>query len=79
MCHQFYRSSALHSDSDHDITAVAFLSLCLSVRPSFWLDWVRLGWVQLKIDDFYSHITGLFIKYFLTVITNKRNHIHVSK
>ena len=27
---------------------------------------------------FYSHVTGLFITYFLTVIPNKRNHTHTS-
>ena len=31
-----------------------------------------MGWVELgpakKLDVFYSHVTGLFIKYFLTVI-----------
>jgi len=25
--------------------------------------WVGLGWIQLKIDVFYSYITGLFITY----------------
>ena len=38
-----------------------------------------LGWVQLKIDVFYLYVTGLFITYFLTVIPNKRNHIHLLK
>ena len=48
-----------------------------------WPVWVRifhfvLGCVgsSLKIEVFYSYVTGLFITYFLTVIPNKRNRIH---
>ena len=40
-----------------------------------------LGWVgpsSQKMMFFYSHVTGLLIKYFLTVIPNKRNHMHVT-
>jgi len=43
--------------------------------------WVTLGWVGLgpakNLMFFYSYVTGLFVTYFLTVIPNKRNHIHL--
>ena len=53
--------------------------LGLGANFSFCNELGNLGWVQLKIDVLYSYVTGLFITYFLTVIPNKRNHIHLLK
>ena len=41
--------------------------------------WVGLGWVQLKIDVFYSYVAGLFITYFLTTIPNKHNLLKMAQ
>ena len=39
---------------------------------------MRLIGSSQTFDVFDLHVTGVFIKYFFTAISNKRNHIHVT-
>jgi len=74
------------------VISFSVMDTCYEMDMGWVNPWVGFGLVGLSLgpncnglgaaeknDVFYSYVTGLFITYFLTVIPNKRNHIHLLK